>query len=116
MAGRARRRVAAASGAAQRRHVRTVCRYQAFLHSLLLLHSPVLEPDLHLRFVELQGGSNLDAPRSRQVLVEVKLLLQLSELLVREVGASSIVEAARDTGQRTGDTTHRSAGGASVHR
>lgn len=117
VAGRARRRVAAAPGAAQGRHVRAVRRYQALLHALLLLHSPVLKPDLHLRLVELQRGRDFDAPRARQVLVEVELLLQLGELLVREVRAAGIVEATtRNTGQRADDAIHRPAGRGRVHR
>lgn len=55
--------------------------------ALLLLHAPVLEPDLHLSLVELQRGGDLDAPRPRQVLAEVELLLQLRQLTCAEVGA-----------------------------
>lgn len=67
-------------------------------HALLLLPlgAPVLEPDLHLRFVELQAGGHLHPPGPRQILVEVELLLQLGQLLGGEVGPDHVV-LARDT-------------------
>ena len=45
-----------------------------------MLHAAVLKPDLHLALREIQAGRNLDPPGTAQVLVEVKLLLQLQEL------------------------------------
>lgn len=63
---------------------------EALLLSFLLLHSAVLEPDLHLGLVELQGRGDLHPAGARQVLVEVKLLLQLRELLGGEVGAHCV--------------------------
>ncbi len=71
--------------------------YQPLLHALLLFHPPILEPDLHLGFVELEGTGYLDSPCPRQVLVEVELLLQLGQLLRREVGPARVVEAPRAT-------------------
>lgn len=56
----------------------------------LLLHPPVLEPDLHLRLVELEGGGDLHPPGPGQVLVEMKLLLQLGELLGGEVSSDGV--------------------------
>lgn len=47
---------------------------------LLQLHSPVLEPDLDLSFREAECMCNLDASSPGQVVVEVKLLLQLQRL------------------------------------
>lgn len=64
--------------------------------ALLLLHAPVLEPDLHLRLVELERGGDLHAPRARQVLAEVELLLQLRQLPRAEVGAHGVVVCARE--------------------
>ena len=72
---------------------RRVGRDEPLLHALLLLHPPVLEPDLDLRLVELQRRGDLYPPRPRQVLVEVELLLQLRQLLRREVGPPRVVEA-----------------------
>lgn len=57
--------------------------------ALLLLHAPVLEPNLDLRLVELQGGGDLHPPGPAQVLVEMELLLQLGQLPRREVGAEA---------------------------
>lgn len=57
---------------------------------LLLLHASILEPDLHLSFVESERGGDLDAARSGQVAVEVELLLELGQLLVGEVGAAEV--------------------------
>lgn len=64
--------------------------------ALLLLHAPVLEPDLHLRLVQLERGGDLHAPRPRQVLAEVELLLQLRQLPRAEVGAHGVVVGARE--------------------
>jgi len=55
-----------------------------------LLHTPVLEPDLDLRLVEAERRGDLDAARARQVAVEMELLLQLGQLLVREVGPAEV--------------------------
>lgn len=116
VAGRACRGVAAASGAAQRRHVCAVRWYQTLFHTLLLFHSPILEPDLHLRLVELQRRRDLDAPRSRQVLVEVELLLQLGQLLVRKIRATCVIETTRDSSQWADDAVYRTTGGGCIHR
>lgn len=62
--------------------------------ALLLLHASVLEPDLHLRLVELERGGDLHAPRTRQVLAEVELLLQLRQLPRAEIGANGVVVCA----------------------
>ena len=67
---------------------------QSFLHAFFLLHSPVLKPDLHLCLVELQCTRDFNPAGSSQVLVEVELLLQLCQLLGREVGAARVVDAA----------------------
>lgn len=63
---------------------------QPFFLPFLLLHSPVLEPDLNLRLVELEGGGDFHPPGPGQVLVEMKLLLQLGELLSGEVSSDSV--------------------------
>ena len=68
-----------------------ILRDQAFLHSFLLLHPSVLEPDLDLRLVELQRTRDLDSSSPGQVLVEVELLLQLGQLLCREVRPARVV-------------------------
>ena len=47
---------------------------------LLELHPPVLEPYFDLPLREAQRVSDLNSPASRQVVVEVKLLLQLQGL------------------------------------
>jgi hypothetical protein len=93
--GVARRGVAGAARGPEDR----VRRYQALLHPLLLLHAPVLEPDLHLGLVQLQGGGDLDAASAGQVLVEVELLLELRELLIGEVGATGVVETRGHAGR-----------------
>lgn len=116
VAGRACRGIAATSGTAQRRHVCAIRWYQTLFHTLFLFHSPILEPDLYLRFVELQRGRDFDASRSRQVLIEMELLLQLSELLIREIRTTGIIKAARDSSQRADDAIHCSTGGSRVHR
>jgi len=56
-----------------------------FFDALFLLHSTVLEPDLHLRFVQTEGSRDFDASGSRQVFVEVKFLLQFRQLFIRKV-------------------------------
>ena len=56
-----------------------------FFQSLLLLHAAVLEPDLDLGLVEAEGRGDLYPAGPREVLIEVELLLQLRQLLVREV-------------------------------
>lgn len=63
----------------------------ALLLSFLLFHPPVLKPDFHLRFVQIQRGSHLDPAGPRQVLVEVELLLQFCQLLGGEVGADDVL-------------------------
>lgn len=55
-----------------------------------MLHSAVLEPDLHLGLIKLQGRGDLHPAGARQVLVEVELLLQLRELLGGEAGAHRV--------------------------
>ena len=58
--------------------------------SFLLLHPSVLEPDLDLCLVQTQDRGNLDPASPCQVLVEVKLLFQLRQLLVSEVGSAEV--------------------------
>lgn len=70
-----------------------VGRDEPLLHPLLLLHPPVLEPDFHLGLVQLKSPRNFDPPGPRQVLVEVELLLQLRQLLRREVRPPRVVDA-----------------------
>ena len=50
-----------------------VWRNEPLLHAFFLLHPPVLEPYLHLGFIELQGSGNLNSSGSGQVLVEMEL-------------------------------------------
>jgi len=45
---------------------------------------------VYLCFVETEGGRDLDASGAREVLVEVELLLELSQLLVGEVGTAEV--------------------------
>ena len=59
----------------------------------LVLHAPVLEPDLDLPLGEVEAGGDLDAARPAQVLVEVKLLLELEKLGVGVGGPKSSREA-----------------------
>lgn len=66
---------------------------RALALALLLLHAPVLKPDFHLSLVQLERGRDLDAPCPRQVLAEVKLLLQLRQLARAEVSADGVVRA-----------------------
>ena len=65
---------------------------QTLFHPLLLLHAAVLEPDLDLGLVQLKRPRDLYPARPRQVLVEVKLFLQLSQLFRREVGPPCVVD------------------------
>lgn len=58
--------------------------------AFLLLHSSVLEPDLHLSLAESQSRGNLYSSRSRQVLVVVEFLLEFRQLLVCEVRSSEV--------------------------
>lgn len=51
----------------------------------LLLHPSVLEPDLHLSVIQLEGVSNLYAPGSGQVFVKMKFFLQFCKLFGGEV-------------------------------
>jgi hypothetical protein len=44
---------------------------------LLQLHSPILKPDFNLAFSETQCVCNLNTASSCEVMVEMKLLLQL---------------------------------------
>ena len=46
----------------------------------LLLHAPVLEPDLDLALGERQLARQLDASTARQVAVELEVLFQLQRL------------------------------------
>jgi len=56
---------------------------------LLPLHSPVLEPDFDLSLAKVQHVGDLDASTSRQVAVEMELLLELEGLVagVRRSGS-----------------------------
>lgn len=60
-------------------------RRESLLLSLLLFHSAVLKPYLHLCLVQLERGSNFDSPRSREIFAEVKLFLELRELFRCEI-------------------------------
>ncbi len=62
----------------------------ALLHLFLLLHPPVLEPDLDLRFVQSQHGGDFYSPCPREVLVEMKFLLEFCKLFVGEVGPAVV--------------------------
>ena len=53
------------------------------LDLLLLLHASVLEPDLDLSLRQTQHVGQFDAATSRQVSIELKLLLQLEGLVAR---------------------------------
>ena len=58
--------------------------------AFLLLHSPVLEPDLDLGLVQTKTRRDLDPTCPRQVLVEVELLFQFGQLFVGEIRAAEI--------------------------
>ena len=66
---------------------------EALLHPLLLLHAAVLEPDLDLGLIQLQGPRYLYPTRPGQVLVEMELLFQLGQLLGGEVGPAGVVDS-----------------------
>jgi len=51
------------------------------LHLALLLHPPVLEPDLDLSLGQRQLARQLDAPAARQVAVELEVFLELERLV-----------------------------------
>lgn len=55
---------------------------------LLLLHSSVLEPDLHLRLAQMQSARPLGSSVPADVLIKVKRFLQFSYLSGNEAGAS----------------------------
>ena len=55
----------------------------------LPLHASVLEPDLNLSLCEAEGVCDLNSPASRQVTVEMELLLQLQSLVPGVGGALS---------------------------
>lgn len=67
------------------------CRSESLLLSLLLFHSAVLEPYFHLCLVQLEGGSDFHSPRSREILAEVKLFLELCELFGCEIGPYGVL-------------------------
>lgn len=46
-------------------------------------HAPVLEPHLHLPFGQAERVGHLDAAAAREIAAEVKLLLELQDLLSR---------------------------------
>ena len=85
-------------------------RNESLLHALLLLHPPVLEPDLHLRLVELEGGGDFDPSGSGQIFVEMEFFLQFRQLFGGEVGAPRVVgsAAARTTAAVAAPRTARS--------
>lgn len=60
-------------------------RRESLLLSLLLFHSAVLKPYLHLCLVQLERGRDFDSPCSREILAEVKLFLELRELFRCEI-------------------------------
>ena len=70
-----------------------VWRNEPLLHAFFLFHPTILKPDFHLCLVELKGAGDFDPSGSGQVLVEVELLLQLGQLLRREVRSSRVVDA-----------------------
>lgn len=70
-------------GVAVRRHVIWYNVHARHLVFLLPLHSPVLEPDLDLSLAEAKGVRDLDASPSREVAIEVELLLELEGLVPR---------------------------------
>ena len=55
-----------------------------------LCHSSILEPDLNLGFIELNSGGNFNSSKSVQVLVELKLPLQLGQLLEGKTDSMSV--------------------------
>ena len=61
-----------------------------FLDPFLLLHPSVLEPNLDLCLVESECWGDLDTASAGEVLVEMELLLEFSELFVGEVSSSEI--------------------------
>ena len=58
-------------------------RHLALPHLLLQLHPPVLEPDLDLPLGQPESAGKLGPPASGEEVVEVELLLQLKDLLLR---------------------------------
>ena len=63
------------------------------LNLLLELHPPVLEPDLDLSLGETELVSHLYSSSSREVMVGVKLLLQLEGLIAGVRLTASAAEA-----------------------
>lgn len=61
--------------------------HRCHLVFLFPLHPTVLEPDLDLSLRQAEGMGYLDAPSSRQIPIEVELLLQLQSLITR-IGCS----------------------------
>jgi len=57
---------------------------------LLVFHTPILEPYLDLPLGQHQRMGDLDPPSPGQVLVEVKLLLQLQHLVPGVSGPLSL--------------------------
>lgn len=57
---------------------------------LLPLHSPILEPDFDLPLGQTQCVGDLDPPSPGQVPVEMKLLLQLQDLLSGISGSGAL--------------------------
>ena len=79
------------------------------LHLALLLHPPVLEPDLDLSLGQRQLARQLDAPAARQVAVELEVFLELERLVagVRLTAAPALRRVGTYTAQpRTHQTTN----------
>jgi len=74
---------------------------------LLPLHAPVLEPDLDLSLGETEDVRDLDAPTPGQVAVEVELLLEFENLVLRVRRARALTVQTRHSGTAASTCTRR---------
>lgn len=59
-----------------------------FPHTFLLLHPPVLEPDLHLGLVQPQRRRDLDPSGPGEIFVKMEFFFQFRQLFVCKVCAA----------------------------
>ena len=74
---------------------------EPLLHPFLLLHASILEPDFHLRLIELKSSGDLNPPRPCQVFVEVELFLQFRQLLGGKIRPTRVVCPNAETTEST---------------
>lgn len=67
--------------------------------SSLLLHPPILKPDLDLSVAQTEAGGDLDPSDPGQVAVEMEFFFQLRQLSIREIRSTEVRCYDSPTGQ-----------------